>query len=167
MWYRSTRKLQIYGNTKLTLILLILCVYENPDCSNFEIWHTKNLHVDRLNNPDEISFISVGRKKLIFRFQVTQRSIFQLVQAETNRHCENRTMRIKQSFDKHQSNRGESFKYWKKPCNHNNICMSGDNWLPGQRIRFVCSSEKLRQSIVNIYLINQSAIDWWLLWCSL
>ena len=92
---------------------------------------------------------------------MTQRSIFQLVQAENNRHCENKTMDINNhSTNTNQTEEKASNTGEKSITIAMFVCLGIIGCLGNGFVLFIfCSSEKLRQSIVNIYLINQSAID--------
>ena len=111
---------------------------------------------------DEISFKSAERKKKTY-FQVSgdAKKFYQLVQVETNVNFQNSTMHINNNSaninqtEENASNTGENpvtiaiF-----------VCLGIIGCLGNGFVLFIfCSSEKLRKSIVNIYLINQSAID--------
>ena len=104
------------------------------------------------------------RFMLIFRFCVTQRTFFQHVPVEANMDLENRTMDINNininsaninQTEQNASNTGE------KPVTIAIfVCLGLIGCLGNGFVLYVfCSSQKLRKSIVNIYLINQSAID--------
>ena len=111
---------------------------------------------------DEISFKSAERKKKTY-FQVSgdAKKFYQLVQVETNVNFQNSTMHINNNSaninqtEENASNTGE------KPVTIAIfVCLGIIGCLGNGFVLFIfCSSEKLRKSIVNIYLINQSAID--------
>ena len=100
-------------------------------------------------------------KKLIFRFQVTERSFSNCVKVETNRDFQNRTMDI----NNHSTNTNQTEE---KASNTGEnpvtvaifVCLGIIGCLGNGFVLVIfCTSRKLRNSIVNIYLINQSAID--------
>ena len=110
---------------------------------------------------DEISFKSAERKKPSFQISGDTKKFYQLVQVETNMDFENSTMDINNhsaninQTEEQASNTGE------KPVTIAIfVCLGLIGCLGNGFVLYVfCSSQKLRKSIVNIYLINQSAID--------
>ena len=110
---------------------------------------------------DEISFKSEERKKTYLQISGDAKTFYQLVQVETYvnfqnsiMHINNNSANINQTEEK-ASNTGE------KPVTIAIfVCLGIIGCLGNGFVLFIfCSSEKLRNSIVNIYLINQSAID--------